>query len=442
MKILDILEEINLENGSNYKKSVFSKYKDNELLQRVLKMTYDKKKFKYWLTMKNVNYNPANKRYNDFTLDMALDFLEEKLCTREITGNNAIFNLEGILEHLTVKDAEVLKKIIDRDLKINFGRTLINKVFKDLISKRPYSRCDIGTKKNVQKNIDFNEIVYSQVKMDGTYRSADLDENIVITSRSGEEASFPLIEKELELVRSVLPDVVLTGELTLKGELQRSKGNGLINSDNPPHEDIIYTVWDAIPFEEYSKDNGTSLYVDRLNNLKTALAQFDLQHVKLIEYKVIKNMKEAYKHFQEITAAGGEGTVIKAHDMKWKNGTSKQQLKVKLEIMLDMRCTGFTKGTKGTKREKTFGAMTFQNDEGTIIGQCSGFTDKLLEEISSDKESYIGRVFEIKCNDITQAKGNDYHALSHGNFVRFRDKDETDTLERSLELKELAMELK
>ncbi len=207
-------------------------------------------------------------------------------------------------------------------------------------------------------------------------------------------------------------------------------------------EDIIYTVWDAIPLQEYKEKNGTSLYIDRLSALKSAINSLNLKHVKLIEYKVITSMKEAYEHFQEVTKAGGEGTVIKSQDMTWKDGTSKQQLKVKLEIMLDMRCTGFTAGRKGTKREKTFGAMTFENDEGTIKGQCSGFTDKELDEINNNREAYIGRVFAGKANDITQARGNDTFALSHFNFTEFREaKNETDTLERALELKEMAMEL-
>jgi len=85
--------------------------------------------------------------------------------------------------------------------------------------------------------------------------------------------------------------------------------------------------------------------------------------------------------------------------------------------------------------------MTFQNTEGTIVGQCSGFTDDLLEEINENREQYIGKVFTIKCNDITKARNKETHALSHANFQEWRTKTETDSLERALELKELAMEL-
>jgi len=446
-----ILQELNQSNSTNYKIDTLRKYKDNKNLQRLLKMTYDKVAFTYGITMKNIpeikNYSGAN------SLTYALTVLEQDLATRNVTGNAAIDLLTETLSCLSKEDAKILELVIGRDLKINMGRTNINKVIKNLITKPPYERCDIGTSKNIKKNINFNEKVFSQTKMDGTYRSSTFDAgNITILSRSGQEEQFPIIEKELKTLN--IDAYTLIGEMTLRGEKDRKKGNGLINSDNPPHEDIIYTVWDMIPAHEYSMDkeiqkkylktSEPTKYEDRLELLEKTLSVLpENSHVQLIDYKIIKNMKEAFEHFQEVTEEGGEGTVIKSHDMVWKDGTSKQQLKVKLEIFLEVRCTGFTEGTKGTKREKTFGAMTFTNDEGTIQGQCSGFSDKELETINSDRNNYIGKVFEIKCNDITKSKNKDHYALSHANFQEFRnDKDTTDTLERALELKEMAMNLK
>ena len=45
----------------------------------------------------------------------------------------------------------------------------------------------------------------------------------------------------------------------------------------------------------------------------------------------------------------------------------------------------------------------------------------------------------VQFNDITQARTNDFYALSHPRFIELRDdKNSTDTLERVLELKEMA----
>ncbi len=444
--MINIINEINADNGSNYKMDVLRKHKDNKLLQRVLKMTYDKVSFTYGISMKNIN---TSENYaSDMSLEWALDMLENNLSTRKIRGNAAIELLEDVFANLDEDNSKIIKGVINRDLRINMGRSNINKVFKNLIVKPPYQRCDIGTAKNVEKNINFNKKVFSQVKMDGTYRSASVQDEITIMSRSGQEDAFPLIEKEL----SKLPkDYVYLGEMTLRGEQDRSKGNGLINSDNPPHDDIIFTIWDMIPITEYSMDkeqikistkNGTmSKYGDRLQKLENAL-KGEFNNIELIEYEIISNMKEAYEHFQKITKRGDEGTVIKTEDMTWKDGTSKQQLKVKLEIDAEVRITGFIEGTKGTKREKTFGSITFENDEGTIKGSTSGFTDKQLEDFNSRRDELIGKIITVQFNDITKGRANDYYALSHPRFVEIRnDKSSTDKLERVLQNKEMAMNL-
>ena len=454
MTIPQILEELNLENGSNYKLEVLKKHKDNELLKRVLKQCYDKVVFTHGVTMKNIpkitNYSGAN------SLAYALTVLEQDFATRKVTGNAALKQLEELLYCLSKEDADIVIKVINRDLKINMGRTNINKVFKNLIVKPPYRRCDIGTDVNIKKNIDFNKTVYSQVKMDGTFRSASVDSGTIM-SRSGNEDSFPLIEAEMKTIE--IEGYVLLGEMTLKGEQDRSKGNGIINSITERAErqnDIIFTVWDMIPVAEYAMDKNQIKAATKAGTLTTYAEQFErlikvfdseagkkLKNIQLVEYKIIKNMKEAYKHFQEVTERGDEGTVIKTEDLIWKDGTSRQQLKVKLVISAEVRVTGFIEGTKGTKRELTFGSLMFENDEGTIKGSTSGFTDELLEKINSERDLWIGKVIEVQFNNITKSRSSETYAFSHPRFISDRsdEKNSTDTLERCMEMKEMAMNL-
>ena len=73
--ILDIINEINLENGSNYKKTVLEKHKDNELFKRVLKMALDKVSFTYGVSMKNVEKFAPDKYKGTIHLHSALDIL-------------------------------------------------------------------------------------------------------------------------------------------------------------------------------------------------------------------------------------------------------------------------------------------------------------------------------------------------------------------------------
>ena len=139
---------------------------------------------------------------------------------------------------------------------------------------------------------------------------------------------------------------------------------------------------------------------------------------------------------------GLEGGVLKNINMGYKNGTSKDQLKIKLKVDVEMRCVGFVKGTKGTKYENLNKVIVFENDEGTIKGQCSGMTDEMVDEVTKNESNYINKILTVKFNDLQKADDHDFYALSHPRFDCWRDdKDTTDTLETVLKLRDMAKEL-
>lgn len=482
--IKNIINELNKENGSNYKMGVLKKHKDNKQLQRVLKMCYDKVAFTYGVTMKNVSdFEPDTG--DSIDLEFALDQLENLLSTRRVTGNSALKMVSTLLHNLTEDDASIIEGIIKRDLRINMGRSNINKVFKGLITKPIYMRCDTYSKKTA-KNINFTNAAIVQKKADGTYREfSSIEANTNVVSRSGEQYDYFEFEKAIsvidgylhgeltvfldaKLLSKILPDlekldkkngttnaIDITREYTKHAEagkeyiLPRSIGNGLINSSDVPYDNLILDVWDLITLEDYQlaglkdkKNLPKEKYATRFTNLKDAVDKINHPRIRVIEYEIVDTVGKALQFASKQMSDGFEGAILKDLDMLFKDGTSKQQLKLKLEIDLEVRCTGFTEGREGTKREATFGAITFENDEGTIKGQCSGFSDSLLEDFNSRRDELIGRVFTVQFNDLTKARGNDYHALSHPRFIEFRDdKDETDTLEKAFELRTMAMEL-
>ena len=166
---------LNEENGSNYKMYVLRKHADNELLKRVLKMTYDRATFTYGVTMKNVALQEAH--LGTMSLDSALNLLEQNLATRSVTGNAAIELVETILSRLSMDDAMIFAKILQRDLRINMGRSNINKVFKGLIVKPVYMRCGVYNEKTAKKIDPKGAIV--QLKADGTYREFTVEDGVV-----------------------------------------------------------------------------------------------------------------------------------------------------------------------------------------------------------------------------------------------------------------------
>lgn len=435
--IKQILDEINLENGSNYKKSIVEKYKDNELFVRVVLMALDKVKFTYGITMKNV---PNVTSVGDTNLSTVLDVFVNELVTRNVTGNAAIKLVYDMLSSLNKNDQYIIERILDRDLKINFGRSNFNKIFssENQIVKPPYQRCAVLGDKTIKK-IKFPALL--QLKADGTYRSVMVDNgDVTIQTRSGEDSYLPLLVESF----SKFPDGVYIGELLISGITNRSEANGLINSDNPPHEVIYIQMWDCISLEEWAdakhnnKDIERTPYIERFVKLQRNVK--DDKRINIIPTIRVNSIQDALQQVSTWMNDGYEGGILKDYDGIFKDHTSPHQLKIKLCIDLEVRCVGFQEGTKGTKREKTFGALYFENDEGTIKGTCSGFSDEQLETINSSRDKYIGKVFTVQFNDLSKGRNNDYYALSHPRFIEFRDdKDTTDTLERAFELRDMAI---
>jgi len=478
--IKDILDEMNLENSSNYKKEVVKKYINNITFQEVVSKALDKAKWTYGITLKNISINPKEIKYS---IKDALRMIE-KLDARIYTGYGARDYLEEILNHLNEKDRYVVERIIDRDLKVSFGRNLFNKFLSKeyKITKPAYCRCSIFDKESIKKgHITFDNGAIIQLKADGTYRECYVSNNISFVSRAGESYDYHILKKNLkkmtettegylfgELIVSL--DQKLWTELKPKLEkldkkngtqnveiietefakavknnkeyiLPRAIGNGLINSDNPPHENIIYEVWDFVSPEDYilagkkdKKNQPKEMYEIRFKRLLEELSKLDEDvQIRVIESKEVFNIEEAVEFASEKMKNGFEGAIIKDKKGLFKDGTANWQKKMKISFSIDVRITGFIEGTPGTKREKTFGSITYQTDDGLIKGSVSGFTDSELEDFNNRRVELMNQIIEIEGNDLTKGREHNYYAVSHPRFVELReDKDTTDTLERAL----------
>ena len=429
--ISDFLSELNESNSSNYKISTLKKYQNSEIVKQLLKLTYDKNNFNFGMSRTRLLgiLNESNFPEGIDKIDDYLDLLQEN--SGKLSGNSAKEFYSLLLQKLTEDSRVILLNILGRDLKCGINIKNINKVFKNLIPKPNYMRCAVFSEKLVKK-IHFPAML--QLKMDGTYREFNVSNGTVTAkTRAGEEYFNPVLFKEM----MNFPDGYYMGELTIDGE-SRFTGNGLINSLNPPLDKIIFTCWDFLTFDEYTGKVKTS-YIDRFNRLQNLIENRDFKQVKLVENHIVNNVSEALKQVSLWMSEGLEGGVLKDFNNTFKNGTSNTQLKIKLKVDAEMRITGFTEGTPGTKREGKIGAIQFANDEGTIKGQCSGFSDAELEEFSKNKDSLIGKIISVEFNDITKAENNEYYALSHPRFIEIRnDKNETDDLKKVIQLRDMA----
>lgn len=431
--MIEILNELKNTTSTKEKFNILSKNKENESLKRILKYAYDSVSYTYGVTYNHI----LSFESKDFSQKTMFELLE-MLSKRELTGHNALRECKNLINTLSEENKIIFKGIIDRDFKIGVSTKTINKVWKGLIPTPNYCRCSV-----YKKGAKISYPAFVQLKCDGTYREAHIENGICsFRTRSGEEYSIPTLEKEM----SKLPDGYYTGEFTIgradEPDVDRQVGNGLINSKTPPFEKIHFTIWDYLRPLEYTL-NARRTYKERFEELTSIITQAQIENVSIVQSVVVNSEEEMIKQVSLWMSKGLEGGVLKDFNMSFKNGTSNQQFKIKLKIDAEMRVKDFQKGTEGTKYEGQNKVIIFENDEGTIKGQCSGMTDAQVEECTKHPEKYIGQIVSVQFNDLIKAQGSEVYALSHPRFVEFRlnEKNETDTLEKVLDLREMAKNL-
>jgi DNA ligase-1 len=436
MNILSILNEIAANPSKNAKIAILQRESNNELLKQVFKAAYDPT-INYYIK-KIPNYSETDE--NVYELNYAFRSLH-MLSSRKVTGEDAKIELANALSLLNEDDAEVLARIIQRDLKCGCSESSANKVWKNLIPEFPYMRCSLP--KHVKlESWDWKNGIYSQLKADSLYCNMDvIGGEVILTSRAGKE--FP-IEKFQDIVSEASDigiDCRIHGELQVafNGEiLPREIGNGILNkvTQGGDFEDgyyPVYSVWDIIKIESAvpgGKDNTP--YSNRFNALCDLFQT--TAHIKLIETKIVYSLDEAYEHYFSMLEKGLEGTVIKTASGLWKDSTSKDQIKLKAECLVELRIKGFTQGNG--KNADTFGSIECESEDGLLeVNVGTGLKDDDRNRLNKIKDSLIDGIVTVKFNGIMKSKkANKKHSLFLPVYIEIRgDKDVADNYQQILD---------
>lgn len=370
------------------------------------------------------------------TLAAALDNLESVIAGRKLTGGAASKYIGALMSQVSADDAEVLKRVILRDLRIDAGANTANKVWKALVLDVPYMRCSLPKEVDL-KAFPWVTGVYSQLKSDGSFTNVNLyeDGGVEFMTRNGNLYPAEAF-KELSTTFSKVPAKghQFHGELVVykDGELlERAEGNGILNklqkgkNKLPEGHVIKFVAWDMIPLSESKPKNKYDVpYRVRL----AALEALNLSGpASVVETRVVHSIREAYEHYQEQLALGLEGTILKDPDAIWEDTTSRKQVKFKLDVTVDLECVGFTAGNG--KNADTFGAMMLRSSDGLLTVNCSGFKDKDRAYISDNRDDYLGQIQACTSNAMTKMRKDGTRSLFLPRWVEGRtDKFDADSL--------------
>lgn len=322
--------ELNQTNSSNDKKKVLKKHPE---CKKILYYTYNPFR-QFYLTSDNLKKN-ANlvEEPNNLDLYELLDTLAE----REISGHQAIAVTNGFIKQNPAY-ADLILRIIDRNLKTRADAKLINKVWPGLIPS-----FDVALAQKFDDQVDKVDF-----KRDDWYASRKLDGVRVITiinndgikffSRKGKEFhTLDVVKKELEQFGTTWA----RGGLVLDGEMCIVDENGnedftsmikLIRRKDFTVPNPKYKIFDMMVEEVFESTNAqlNTKLSKRINAINAMIKTgvFDGRILDPVEQIPIKSKQHLAAMTKEAVDAGWEGLIIRK-DTIYEGKRTNNMLKVK-----------------------------------------------------------------------------------------------------------------
>jgi len=424
--VFNIIDRVANASGTKDKKSILaSSCDERESLKRALHFTYSPF-VTYGITVPwNWHGTEGGKEFDAGTFNLL-----KALASREITGHAAHSVVHDELTALSPCSAQLLVRIINKDMRAGISESTINSVFPGLIPEAPYMRCILS---KAAKNNKFNweEGVYSQLKADGMFANCTVTESgAVFTSRQGHQIKVPTELSDAAGV-TFTQDTVSMGELLVVKDgnvLPRKDGNALLNNGDLDGCEVRYVVWDQVPIECWVPSGRCDTkYMVRYASLYAQVVNGPHKQIRMIGTKLVHSYVEARAHAMEFQRQGLEGSVYKDPHAPWIDGTSPWQVKLKVEFVVDLEIIGFTVG-KG-KRAKDFGALVCATSDRLLQVDVAGLKEADYARINDDRESYLGTIVAVAANDISEV--DEVASLMHPRVAEFRkDKVVADTLQQ------------
>lgn len=433
MKLYDIICTLQTAQGNLAKQAILMEHKDDELFKKYMRAVYDpginyyQKKI---VPAKTLAVSPS-KEFSQEAIDQMIGYLAE----RKDTGNKAIATLSMIHHSLNGEGQELVKLMIDRSIGASVGDTMVLKTWPDLYFSVPYQRCSLLDAKAKEK---FSKLplMYVQEKCDGSflYLVKEAGKAPEAITRAG--SKYPK-EFSLRLAEGVPDGVVLIGELLVyagDNVLDRQTGNGILNSilkggEVDEQYDFGMTAWDILTPEEFKAGKSEHTYDDRLTSLKYVTDYDSPNNIEFVNTTPVKTLEEAYKIYSEFTAQGKEGAVLKTGSFLWKDGTSKDCVKMKVEFEIDLEITHVTEGTgKATGMMGSVGVKTREGKLTSDVG--TGWSDEDRKHVWKVRDTLVGKILAVKANDIITKRDRETKSLFLPVAIEQRwDKTVADSLE-------------
>lgn len=449
MKITEIITSLEATRSSNDKKKIIEENIDNNDLVQTFYLAYNP--YINFFIKKLPKVDP-NSHTGSITYSEALERLSP-IYNKEITGSNARKQyITDLLTECTYEDADVLKRVIAKNLKCGCGRTLFNKVHK-IIPKFSVLLAETFEDKTIA---ELNAPYYVQLKSDGSRACALVyEDKINFYSREGNELLInALAIKKLltDLRHTIGYDFMIDGELVLfeDGVCDRQRSNGIINKaivgtiTEEEDSKLHYYVWDLVSIENFENGMDSTPYSERLQRLDplNGLCIPD-SSIQVSPTDIVDTVQEITGIINNYLAKGEEGAVIKSHDLVWQDKRTNHMLKAKDIRDCDLIAVSWNPRDENVAMSAGIGSINFESSDGKVkVAVSSGLSYEMCGYVKDpvtgnyvfdntfDCDKYNGKVGKILYNKLIPNKEGDGYTLFSPRIVVFReDKNEANSLE-------------
>lgn len=417
MSILQILDKLAATSSLNEKIDILLQEKDNIVLKNVFSLTLSPD-INFWILKRPHVVFGDRITGMSLSLEMALELLVDRLTTRIKTGNDAILYYGKLLKLLSPEDAEVLCRVVERNLKVGVSTAIVNKIWNGLIPTYDFLKA-------VTDPSELKFPAIAQTKLDGMRVNINIDrdtDSIVVRSTGGNVLFiWGVLDRDIKCL--ICENEVWDGELlcfdsSTNKPLSRKVSNGILTKaargtlSFEEAQTIRFIVWDIV-------DKSQKIpYNERLYELKKRFENKRDDSFKfiLIDSAMVSNMDEVEKLFQQRLNEGQEGIIVKNWDSKWEPKRSKFQVKFKAEKTADLLVTGWNYGNG--KFEGKVGSLVCVSSDEKVVVNVSGLKEWQHEIEWAD--SQIGKIIEVIYNAKISKKGGGVESLYLPRFSRER----------------------
>lgn len=321
------------------------------------------------------------------------------------------------VETFAAYNGDLIKLIISKKLHCGVNITTFNKVWPKAIPS-----FEVQLAKEVKLNT-INYPILAQLKYDGV-RLIAINRNGIVTfkTRNGKEVYLPMFKEIIESIPAV--NYILDGEIVFNTGLQddRTRISGAINSaihgGKVNEFQMVLYCFDFMTLHNWEENICLDKYSYRFSILREVINQCNNPIVSLATTNEVYTNDAMLALYESALLLRYEGLVLKDENHLYTFKRSKDWIKIKKTISVDLKCIDIQEGEG--KYKGMIGALICEGDiedKHIIVKVGSGLTD-LQRALPYSEFAY--RTIEIKYNTIIQDSGTKEWSLFLPRFKQVR----------------------